>query len=447
MAVQSYGRDVNQIGTSQYPRTSTELPEVFYSAIVEDIVVNENGGKFIEYEQDGSNLGEILFRAIPQDINVDIKQLSRAKPMNISTMEFPLIGDPVIVFRTNGGAHYTNRVNTSNVVSNSISPALVALTRPAADNTRTQDRKLARLQVAPPANPINKIDTSVVRNVRSRHVRASPGDTIVQGRFGNTIRLGSSLFQNPITNNPSPNIILTAGQWSSPKQLSTKVLTPFSSYYENINEDRSSIWMVSNQKVAFKPATKDGVYVKSSEVSRKENLFDGAQIFINSDRVILNSKLNEIALFSNLEINLSARKSITIDTESSIFLTSNNKISLVSSGDIILRGKKVTISSTGDLSYKTSGIYSIIGKKIFIGRYGDTSQPMVLGGTLALWLQAFMKLLLAPGAIQTLTGPAIINPVTLVALKGLQRQLGTEFAPQQAIFNSKGNYTSETNPA
>jgi hypothetical protein len=275
---------------------------------------------------------------------------------------------------------------------------------------------LAQVQVTVPPVATDALGNEFIKNVTTKNIRASEGDTVIQGRYGNTIRLGSSLFKTPGATNVSPNIILTAGQWESPQELSTALPTDFSAYFENINHDKSSIWMIGDQEVPFLGATAHST-----------------------------SKKNEISLFSKTEINLSAMKSITLDTESSIFLRANKNISIIADQDITLQAGQLTISATKDLSYITSGNYSITGKKIFIGRYGDTGQPMVLGATLSLWLQSVLKLLTIPGAIQTLSGPAIFNPGVLAALKQLQNQLGTSSAPQRAIFNSKDNFTSETN--
>jgi len=448
MAMGSFGQDVNQQGASQYARGSIEFPELFFNAIVEDIVTNETGGKVLKYAPDGRNLGEILFRALPQDRNLDIKKLESAFPISNAVMQFPLVGEQVLVLKTVGGLYYLNRINTSNRVSDSISATLKAAAQPKDEAAAVAQRKLAQVQVTVPPVATDALGNEFIRNVTTKNIRASEGDTVIQGRYGNTIRLGSSLFKTPGATNVSPNIILTAGQWDSPKELSTDQPTDFSAYFENINHDKSSIWMIGDQEVPFLGATahstsKQKCHLASSE--RPPAKYTGAQIFVNSDRVVLNSKKNEISLFSKTEINLSAMKSITLDTESSIFLRANKSISIIADKDITLQASQLTISATKDLSYITSGNYSITGKKIFIGRYGDTGQPMVLGATLSLWLQSVLKLLTIPGAIQTLSGPAIFNPGVLAALKQLQNQLGSEVAPQRAIFNSKDNFTSETN--
>jgi hypothetical protein len=219
--------------------------------------------------------------------------------------------------------------------------------------------------------------------------------------------------------------------------------------YENINLDKSSIWMVSNQTVPFVASTarsqaENKAHLASS--SDRTTVYDGAQIFINSDRVILNSKQNEISLFSNNEINLSAIRAITIDTENSVFMTANQEITLDAEGDVFIKGRTIALKADRELSYKTSGNYSIIGKQIFIGSHGDTTQPMVLGTKLAVFLQQLVSTLNVNLQTAFLPQP---TPTAAAALVTLTTQLGDLQSsltnPLAAPFNSRDNFTTERN--
>ena len=79
-----------------------------------------------------------------------------------------------------------------------------------------------------------------------------PGDTIIEGRFGNAIRIGSS--NDLIPESPwqgkqgNPVVVITNGQ---------KVQTAknISAVFEDINGDGSSIWMLSGHNITFVPAS------------------------------------------------------------------------------------------------------------------------------------------------------------------------------------------------
>lgn len=441
----SFGRNINQLGVKDDKSTVPPPSAMYYNAIVEDIVINEEGGKILAYEPDGSNIGQILFREIPEERGLDIKKLRSAYPLETTVQELPLVGEQVMVYKTMSNLFYTRKVNVSRKPTDGV---WIGLQKAMAESNDTvlslNDRSLVRQGASVPRTNDHTASTpKVTRNSNTRYIRPNAGDVTIQGRFGNTIRFGSNLFKEQ-SDTPTPNILITAGQWDSPSEVSTASPTPFSLYYENINKDKSSIWMVSDQKVPFIGATALSTSVRKAHPSTART-YEGAQIFINSDRVIINSKLNEISLFSNNEINLSSIKSITADTESSIHLRASKEINIKADGSITLDAKGIFLTAEEDLSYKTSGNYSIAGKKIFIGRYGDTGQPLVLGGTLALWLAEVIRTLITPGTFITGVGPAVLRPDAQLRLGLLLTQLGTKTNPQSAIFNSKDNFTSEKN--
>jgi hypothetical protein len=304
------------------------------------------------------------------------------------------------------------------------------------------------------------------------------GDILIQGRYGNAVRMGSSLFKNPNVILPSPNILLTAGFWSTPRTLSTEEITPYSLTEENINKDRSSIWMVSDQEVPFAASTIDALsHLLSSP--NKTTSYTGAQIFVNSDRVILNSKRREISLFAKAEINLNALGTISLDTDSDIFLRSFGSINLKANGPIYLQGESVNMVATKNLTYNTAGDYGISGKRIFIGKYGDTTQPMVVGRELAQFLTQLLNNLTQLTTVistfssqvgTTLSGPtaytvtvagvpipaipvgaAALSAASSTAVSGIQ-SISTQLRillqgtnPQEAQFYSSDNFVSKKN--
>lgn len=443
-----FGFDINNQGESAFARGSVEVAPAYFNGIVEDIIINEKKGEILPYKQDGSNIGEALVRIVPEDWGTPKAELKSAFPLEMNIQEFPLVGEQVIVFKAFGALFYTRKLNSKRKLTENTSNVLFNTFK----STPTETDATRELSISGvPQNSTAETPTfnkTFSVNPNTRPLRANEGDLIISGRFGNFIRMGSSLFKDPTTAVPQPNILLTAGAWPTPRQLSTNQITPYSLAYENINNDKSSIWMISDQVVPFVAATAKSVSPKkahriSAEIPVPE--YNGAQIFINSDRVILNSKLNEISLFSNREINLSAIKSITLDSESSLLSTVNKDISFKADGNITLTGRRISLISTDDLSYKTSGNYTITGKKIFIGRYADTTHPMVSGATLSLWLQALVTALLTPGSVLTSTGPANLSPSVVSLLTTLKTQLGTTTTPQAAVFNSKDNFTAVEN--
>lgn len=449
-----YGVDINQLGASESPRFSISQPSPYADGLVEDIILNETHPK---YAVDGSNIGDILVRIIPDDRGVPKERLNWASPLESNIQNLPLKNETVIIFYSFGKLYYSRPINTTKKITESSWPGLSQRFSPTEVGEKSNSAQLAAqggpsYQPSEPSEPFT-LGSEFKENTTARRVRPNEGDVILQGRFGNVVRFGSTLFSNPVSQNPQPNLLITVGQNPNPIATSTSVNQQYSLVYEDINQDKNSIWIVTDEIVNFGAATanstaKNKAHLRSSEIPRVMPYYTGAQIFVNSDRVILNSKKNEISLFSSTEINLSALKSITVDSESSVFLTANADINLVAGDDLFLQGKSISLTATNNLSYKTSGNYSILGKKIFIGTSNDVTEPMVLGASLSSFLQKLIDVFTTQLPLSTVVTPAgpgtVLFAPLIVGLKALQlSQLGV--TPQSAVFNSRDNFITKTN--
>jgi len=88
-----------------------------------------------------------------------------------------------------------------------------------------------------------------IENEAIRQLRLFEGDTVIEGRFGQSIRFGSSVAISTKLNSwstgsaGSPITIIRNGQSSN---LNKDV---FSTTVENLNDDNSTIWLTSNQEL------------------------------------------------------------------------------------------------------------------------------------------------------------------------------------------------------
>jgi hypothetical protein len=410
----SYNIDINQLGATQFPRFAVSQPTPYQDALVEDVIL---GKEHPQYAPDGSNIGMIQIRFIPGDRNLPKPELNWASPLDSSIREYPLKNELVLVFYSLGRLFYTKRINTTNKITESSWPGLSDRFSP---KSKPENRNTS-LRVAAEGGPTHRpwesaekfsLGNAFSENTASRMVQPGEGDSIIYGRFGNTIRMGSSLFSNPITTNPQPNLLITVGH-ATPTEISTQVASAYSLIYEDINSDKNSIWITTDETIPFLAATIRTQSTKKAHlrsVDSPTTKYTGTQIIVNSDRLILNSKKNEISLFSNTQINFSSLQGLTFDTEKSAYFTANNTI-------------------------------SISGEKIFIGSEGAT-EPMVLGNQLAQFLDELIGIFSnstaavigsAPGT------PAPFSPTLLSQLRSLKSKLST---PQ---FNSQDNFVSKQN--
>ena len=141
------------------------------------------------------------------------------------------------------------------------------------------------------------------------------GDYILEGRWGNSIRFGSTVKNPSIKNNWSddgeegdPITIIRNGQ----RNLSQPGWEPT---IEDINGDDSSIYLTSTQKIPLFPASniKDS-FANTDDKLEDPQVYKRNQILLNSGRLVLNAKQDSLILSSNKTIHLSANKEIHLDS-------------------------------------------------------------------------------------------------------------------------------------
>lgn len=163
-------------------------------------------------------------------------------------------------------------------------------------------------------NSPNNTSNNTFKEIPNIHpLIAYAGDIIYEGRFGNSIRFGNTVkTTSNIPNNWSesgdngnPILILRNGQ---PKKTSNEGWVPIS---EDINQDLSSIYLTSNQKI---PLTLAKSSLPSFSETPNTKTFTQPQIILNSDRIILGAKKDNIILNSNKALSLASNESVNIDT-------------------------------------------------------------------------------------------------------------------------------------
>ena len=146
-----------------------------------------------------------------------------------------------------------------------------------------------------------------------KNLQPFEGDILLEGRWGNTIRFGSTVNDssppNPWSNNGEngePIIIIKNGQTAE----SNDTWIP---QVENINSDKSSIYLTSNQQIPIEGASIN--YKSYDTPPESPNEFIGEQVLINSGRLYFNAKNDSILLSANTSINLNTQDTVNIDTK------------------------------------------------------------------------------------------------------------------------------------
>ena len=187
----------------------------------------------------------------------------------------------------------------------------------------------------PGFNGVSNPDAPLFPMSKSQQVTplsSNPGDFILQGRFGNSLRLGNTNSKyintwSEVGENGDPIVIISNGQSANYTQPT-----------EDIKENLSSIYLTSYQKIAnFSLANENFNSYKNPPEKPAE--YKQSQIILNSSRVILNA--NNVNDTNNDNLNTG---DVLISGEKSIGLSSNKSINIelteaIIDGNILLGSK------------------------------------------------------------------------------------------------------------
>ena len=338
-----------------------DSPNEFYELEPLEVVAVhlDDTKKYFPQKKDGgpdySFLGGVKGRFVNSELGKNIDSLSDYKPLNPNFQATPTVGEIVIGVKYLGQLFFTTQLNlfgnpnfnTQHGISVGKKKDTLKSTQDIDDLPNSDDTGIET------GHYFKKIDDA-------RKLLPNEGDVIIEGRFGNSIRIGSDIRNE---NEESPNMIFSVGHTI---EGDTKV--PIE---EKIDTDGSSAYLTTNQELTF---------TIGAESKLVPSPYNGKQILLNSDRIILNTKEGGDILFSsNNNVGISAVKEVVIEAPTT----------------------------------KIGGV--------------DASEPIVLGDILESKLNDILTLietgLLAP------TGPVVVGPGAGL-LASLKSTLGTIKSPQ-----------------
>jgi hypothetical protein len=250
------------------------------------IVLDENTPSKADFDRVGgwTGIGTVFYLPYEQSKNIDsidLKKCKIARPFFANIQDYPLIGELVLL--TEGPTAISQLANN---LSQKYYIGIVNIW-----NNNQQN--------SPSTSPLGK---TFSENSDIRPLRAFEGDRIYQGRKGNGIRFGSTVKLKSNINewstigNDGDPITIFVNEYVT---TDTNSLAP---NIEEINKEMSSIYMTSTQAIPLTPGASIINPINSSLAPSK---YINSQLILNSDRVTINSKKDEVLLFAktNLELN------------------------------------------------------------------------------------------------------------------------------------------------
>lgn len=142
---------------------------------------------------------------------------------------------------------------------------------------------------------------------------AFEGDTIIEGRFGNSLRLGNTVPNNIASLNNNWSV---TGSLGDPITIISNGLhsesPSFNSITEDVNTDKSSIYLTSTQQLPIEVSSQND-YLSYNTAPTAPSQYNGNQVVLNSGRLLFNSTQDHILLSSAKSINLNTVESVNID--------------------------------------------------------------------------------------------------------------------------------------
>jgi len=309
------------------------------SSRVRDIILDDTHPRFLEFGE-WNGIGTIFIESTKNPAFSEQIPLIPAYPAFPNIKQYPLINElvPIIYLTdtdvtentTSVSAYYLPPINVWNSqIHNAIPSTNVLPSSQQKDYQQVEAGSVRR--VTDQSTEINLGQTFNENNIIDIHpLLPYEGDIIYEGRFGNSIRLGSTVNNANIPNNwsstgenGSPIFIIRNGQG----RVDTDSWIPTT---ENINNDKSSIYLTSTQQIPLLLTSNRQDSYKKSTPPEATRIYSSEQIILNSGRLVFNAKSD----------------SIILSAEKSIHLTSDTSVNIDGSNQIALAAPKVYLGST-----------------------------------------------------------------------------------------------------
>lgn len=354
-----------------------------------DIIMDENHPLIKNGTYGLNSLGlAICVGTTPYNLGVNYSAL----PLNSNNKTYPTIGEPLTLIQgtkpnSNGIQFFYDKplsfFGTSTPNGNQFPSITQTITPPSQNLTYDQIEQGA-------VNIVDNSPTDIIVSSQDNPSQATysqksdihplmpfEGDVIHEGRWGNSLRFGStakslSQYKNLWStsgNNGDPITILRNGQ---PKNTLPEGWIPIT---ENANDDLSSIYLTSYQKIPINLSTNsDFISYTNKPISPSQYI--SPQVLLSSDRIILNAKNDSILLSGQKSIGLFSNESINLESKQIYIDGTDIKLGSKTADEPLLLGNK-TVDTLSQILTQLIGICDLLSvSQIYPGGVASPDAPM-----------------------------------------------------------------------
>jgi len=310
----------SQIG--DYNKSLQNLQYTSFPAEVVDVVVDDSHPLY----KNDTSIGLIAFRTYKSSI------IRYAKPLNIRNYTIPYKNEIVSIIMSNSvdagtldesmSYYYSSDISIWGLINMNFSPYSTR------DYTLDENRTLDKYNDSSAGIPLTSNDNNFTPDLlytkqilKRQSVRVYEGDSIYQGRWGNSIHFSSTILdkKNEWSNKGEigdPIIIIRSDR--SEKEFGEMI-------DEQIEKMDSAIYICSNHSLPLKQSGYSDSYKKIG-ASKYESLnsYLGSQIIFISNRIVLKAKNNDIIMISDKQFSVRAGDDMHLSSDKNVYLRGKN---------------------------------------------------------------------------------------------------------------------------
>ena len=307
---------------------------------VTSIILDNQHPGFNKFGQ-WNSIGRIFFTRITSPNQApDPTENETAQPLFPNTKHYPLINEIVYIMSLPDSSnaespnatsfYYFNPINIWNSSNHNGIPEPFESTLPASQQRDYKEIEGGAVRRVTDGGTEINLGSTFTENPSSKTLIPYEGDIIQEGRFGQSLRYGSTVpFANIV--NPwsttgesgDPITLIRNGQHEDDNPAWVPQL-------EDINKDKSSLYLTSTQLIPIEVSDSGskGYSTPSPFLTppTEPNIFEGEQIILNSGRLLFNAKTDSILLTSADSIKINSLNNVVI--ESPITVVQSRKIYL-----------------------------------------------------------------------------------------------------------------------
>ena len=309
---------------SRYSEPVEPKEKILFSARVKDIILDESNPLFKQYGE-WASIGMVLIEDVTQPTNTNSN--TQAYPLFPNIKQYPLLNEVVVVISlpstglesstTSNRFYYFPPINVWGSQHHNAIPGISTLP-PSQQKDYEQTSAGSVRRVTDGGTEIN-LGKGFVEQIDINPLQPYIGDYILEGRFGNSIRFGGYEGKEPIIKIRNGQGPVTNEGWTTVD--------------ENINEDKASVYLSTNQQVPIESNTYN--YNSYNVAPESTSEYSDPQVLINSGRLVFNANSDSVLISSAKSINLNSQDSVNVDSQN---------VFVVNSPSILLGGKDATES-------------------------------------------------------------------------------------------------------